>query len=267
MLQESFNLLLQDNSNTLPMHTNTYITPYISPPVEEDLSAILKKIGRKIQLKKREYILRKSVINSFIYVESGLLGRIRETPLQLKQTYLDLIPPQRVANFINFFSPGKVHISILSLRNSEVYMAPFEEIYKIMAQNFSISQKFEEMYGANAETLIRSSHCNFIFPCEYRLLSLFKAMVRHSQLKPDADGWILLPYKLTREEYCQIIFSSLLTLDKILLHWKKELLYKKNKEGSFVHQNLLKKSIMESLSKEHGVGQTIHTKHGLIHKV
>lgn len=252
------------------MSNGIYVTPYIAPPIDEELCDIFKKYGKKIKLKKKEFILRKNVINSFIFVDSGLLGRVRETPLPLKQNHLEIIPPKRVANFINFFSPGKVRISVISLRSSEVYITPFDVFQKLKRQNDIINQKMEEMYGANAETTLRSSSCNFIFPCEYRLLSLFKAIVKQSNLTPDADGWVQLPYKLTREEYCQIIFSSLLTLDNILQQWKKENLYRKMKEGSFVHINLLKKDIFALLSKPSAPShtlQTIHTLGGYTHKV
>ena len=232
------------------MNKDKYITPYIAPALDDNVSEIMVALGRKIRLKKKEYVFRQNIINSFVYVKSGMLGRIRDTPLLSKQTHLEIIPPNRVANFINFFSPGRVRISLLSLRNSEVYIVPFEKIYAVMERDEAFRNEVNQMYGANAESSLRSCHCNFIFPCKYRLLLFFKALARHSNTQPDLSGWVQLPYKLTREEYCQVIFCSLLTLDNTFLEWKKRNLYKKTKEGSFVHVSLLEKDIMLSIAEE-----------------
>ncbi|WP_411705988.1 Crp/Fnr family transcriptional regulator [Edaphovirga cremea] len=226
-----------------------YITPYVPPRIENRLSQILKMHGKFVTLQKKQFLVNKDIIKSFVYVKSGVIGRIRETPILTKQSFLEITPPGCMANFINFFSPGKVKIRILALRHSEVYITPFEKIYALMEKDEEIRHLIYQMYGGNAESSLRSCHCNFIFPCKYRLILLFKALARHSGSLPDANGWIRLPYKLTREEYCEIVFCSLLTLDNTLLEWKKEHLYKKTIEGSFVHVDLLDKDIADSLYK------------------
>lgn len=220
------------------MNDDIHITPYIAAAVDDKLRDIIISNGKKVTLKKREFFLKQSTTHRFVYVESGLLGRIRDTPLEFKQTHLEIIPPGRVANFLNFFSPGKARISIQALRNSEIYLTHYQAIYNAMENDREIARGFEQMYGANMETALRSCYCNFIFSCEFRLISLFKAMIRNCNVTADQNGWMLLPYKLTREEYSQIIFSSLLTVDNILLQWKKEGLYKKSKEGSYIHSSL-----------------------------
>ncbi|PHI28569.1 Crp/Fnr family transcriptional regulator [Budvicia aquatica] len=225
------------------MNDDIHITPYIAAAVDDELRKIIVDNGKKVTLNKREFFLKQGTINSFVYVHSGLLGRIRDTPLEFKQTHLEIIPAGRVANFLNFFSPGKARISIQALRNSEIYLTPYKTVYAIMENDRRIAHEFEQMYGANMETALRSCYCNFIFSCESRLISLFRAMIRNYGIMPDGNGWMLLPYKLTREEYSQIIFSSLLTLDNILLQWKKEGVYKKAKEGSYIHQSLPLRSI------------------------
>jgi hypothetical protein len=219
------------------------------PPIDEPLCEIFRSHGKKVNLAKKEFILRKGTIKSFVFVESGLVGRIREMPLLSKQIHLEIAPPKRVANFMNFFSAGKANISIMALRKSEIYITPFEVIYGIMKNSYEFCKQFEQLYGSNMETALKSSYSNFVLPCELRLLNLFKALARQSKAHPDANGWIPLPYKLTREEYSQIIFSSLLTVDNTLLHWKKEHLYQKNKQGSFIHARLLEKHISEALIK------------------
>lgn len=232
------------------MNPNKYISPYIAPALDERLCQVMQQHGRLIRFKKREYVMCRDIINSFVFVKSGILGRIRDTPILSKQTHMEIIPPNRIANFLNFFSPGRVRISLMSLRASEVYITPFSAIYEEMEEDKEIRKSVSEMYGANAESSLRSCHCNFIFPCKYRLLLLFKALARQTQITPDLNGWVPLPYKLTREEYCQLIFCGMLNLDNILLEWKKNNLYKKNKEGSFVHISLLKKDITDSLAEQ-----------------
>lgn len=252
----------------LPEH---HIMPYLTAPIDDPLCDIFRQYGKKASLAKKEYVLRKGTIKSFVFVESGLVGRIREMPLLSKQIHLEIAPPKRVANFMNFFSAGKADISIMALRKSEIYITPFDVIYDIMKESHDLSKQFEQLYGSNMETALKSSYSNFVLPCELRLLNLFKVLARQSQAQPDKNGWIALPYKLTREEYSQIIFASLLTVDNTLQNWKRENLYQKKREGSFIHTELLQKKITTALINTEKPAplhqRVIPTQLGIVHRV
>lgn len=252
------------------MLSEQHIQPYLTAPINEPLCEIFRQYGKKVCLAKNDYVLRKGTIKSFVFVESGLVGRIREMPLISKQIHLEIAPPKRIANFMNFFSAGKANISIMALRKSEIYITPFDVIYGIMKENYDLNKQFEQLYGSNMETALKSSYSNFVLPCDLRLLKLFKVLAHHAGKQSDENGWILLPYKLTREEYSQIIFASLLTVDNTLQNWKKENLYQKKKEGSFIHTKLLEKNITAALFEANKIlhsNQRIKpTKLGLRHK-
>lgn len=174
-------------------------------------------------------------------VLSGIVGKFSEV-FRFKDTSkakaMSILLPNTLLGGTFFLSDRPSNVASVSIRDTILLEIPHKYVWEYTRANHNFGKKLISHIMLDLESDLEGMATIIARPPNERLSVLFKILINHYDVCCE-DGWYKIPVNLTHSELSQIIFTIPLTLNRLLLEWKKKGLYKKDGRSRYVHESLL----------------------------
>ena len=224
------------------MRLRYYGIPWIRPKVDEPVKKFFMKFGKLRNYKKGENIF----VGKEFYPYLSLLinGMVQKycAHFQLQNTSKDkaisIILPYSMIGDTFFMSNRGCYVSTTVMRDSVLLEVPHDTVWEYMFSNNSFNKTmiYNLMYDMESDL---EGFANIVARTPRdRLLCLFKGLVVRCEAEEE-NGWYKIPVKLTHYEIAQVIYTTPLTINRILLDMKNEGYYKNENRCRYISKDLL----------------------------
>jgi CRP-like cAMP-binding protein len=173
-------------------------------------------------------------------VLSGLLAKFSEG-FTFKETSkvkaISLLLPGTVLGGTFFLSNRLSNIASTALRDTVLLDVKHEAVWEYVRTHHNFGKALVNHIMLDLESDLEGMATIIARPPEERLAVLFKILVLRYEVQNE-NGWFNIPVKLTHSELSQVIYTIPLTLNRILLEWKKRGLYRKEGTERYAHKSL-----------------------------
>ncbi len=207
---------------------------WLIPPVPNEFHDIFNENCQKISVTRGHKF---KIGHSFIYLADGLLCQGFLSGALNKTHFISLTVPGRAVGYMQFIG-SQSHVEyVKALRNSEVMILPFEKLETYLKKDYELHRLIIKYCSDCIESDVEGFQQLFTESAATRLKVLLKGIFKAFGITITV-GWNKLPLKLTHKEYSQVVFTTLKTIDCLLPQWKKDGLYRSNKDGVWIHGSL-----------------------------
>ena len=219
----------QQQSTTAP-----HVIPWIVPALPESLRELIFSLGKRVQYQKNQIVLHEhEKMDRFLYIEDGLFAQAIINYRMNKQLAMNLYTPGRLMGFLTFFTGRHTPRRIFTLENSAAICASHRSVMDALNQDFSLYKEMVRYCELADRSELNGMMGLFMLSADDRLRQLFVAILcAYGYIfERDKDEWVELPFMLKRADILKVIYTSQITLDRLLAEWvKKEYLRKENKK-------------------------------------
>jgi CRP-like cAMP-binding protein len=205
----------------------------------QEIRDILVKYGKVRQVEKDGCVVPAGgFYSNLALILDGLLCKSFEVKNSSKETAMSLMPPDAVFGESWFMSGRTSNLAVHALRESILMEVPHELVAELMQTSPIITRKFLNQFMLDAETDLEGLATLIARPPEDCLRVLLKIFIVRERVAPKKD-WYLVPVNLSHHEMSRVVYTTPLTVNRILLSWKKQGLYVRRGNRRFVHKDLL----------------------------
>lgn len=199
--------------------------PWIRYKAEQDISRFIKEHGRLHVYKKGECVIPTGVVYPyFSLVASGMLSKSFDVHKSTKDFAMSVILPGSTVGDFYFMSRRICNLKIMALRETSLIECPQEVLEKAMLADVYFFRKIMNHLMLDMESDSEGLATITARPTDERLKVLIKILLVRYGVAPE-NGWYKLPVYFTHNEIGQIIYTTPLTVNRLLLKFKKNELY------------------------------------------
>lgn len=216
---------------------HNYVIPWINPTLPDALKDLIYKHGQENFYKKDQIVLHENEkMDKLFYIEKGLFGQAVINLRELTKPFaMNLFTPGRLMGFLSLFSGSSSARRIITLQNAKVISIAHDTFIPLLENDFSLYKEMTRYCAVCSRSELSGMIGLFTMSAEDRLKLLFVVMLCSSGyvFEKDKDEWAQLPVTLRRNDIQKIIYTSQITLDRILSEWNKKEFTKKEKHNIF----------------------------------
>lgn len=217
---------------------NKFPIPWITPGLPHEFVEIFRREGvSKIYKKDAIVIDENHEMDYFLYIKYGVLSQAVVNFNLNKPLAMNIFTPGRMMGYLNFFTGLNSPRRIICLEKSEILVVSFDEMRRIVESDFALYKSFVGYCELCGRSELNGMIGLFTSSAEDRLRVLFTSIlssVDYDFEKCREEDWVKLPVNLRRDDIIKIIYTSKLTLDRILSQWTKEGLTRREGKNYYV---------------------------------
>lgn len=212
---------------------------WVRSRVLPEIYQVIKENGNIEKYKKGELIIPpRKRYDKFAIIESGLLCKAIYNNSINKNTAFSLLIPGRLLGTSYYMSTEKSNLYVKALRNTEIITVPFEFVDDLMLSDKRFMKLIHRQFSVDWESDLEGLASLSFFTPEEKLKILFKVLM----LSYDTDfsqEWVKLPLRLSYTEMSNVIYTTRLTVIRIINHWKAEGAYRQEDQDRYVKSSFL----------------------------
>ncbi|ADD68853.1 putative transcriptional regulator, Crp/Fnr family [Denitrovibrio acetiphilus DSM 12809] len=216
--------------------------PWIRPAVDQTVKKFFMKYGKLRNYRKGEMIFKGKEFYPYLsLIVSGIVSKYCENILMQKTTKdkaISVIFHNSMIGDSFFLSDRTSNVSATAIRDCVFLEVPHETAWDYMFSNNDFNKKmiYSLMYDIESDL---EGFANIVARTpKDRMFCFFKGLINRFEVGIE-NGWYRLPVDFTHSEIAQIIYTTPLTVNRLLLELKREGNYKKVKKVRFIRKNVL----------------------------
>lgn len=199
--------------------------PWVRYKADKDICRFIKEHGKLRTYKKGECIIPGGYMYPYLsYVASGMLSKSFDVHNSTKDFAMSVILPGSTVGDFYFMSRRICSLKIAALRETTLIECPHEVIEKAMLADVGFFRKVMNHLMLDMESDSEGLATITARPTEERLKVLVKILLVRYAVVPE-DGWYKLPVYFTHNEIGRIIYTTPLTVNRLLLKFKQDGVY------------------------------------------
>lgn len=160
-------------------------------------------------------------------ITKGLLSKAIHNTSVNKDTAFSLLIPQRLLGTSYFMSRQKSNLIVRALRDTEIISVASDVVEEFMFKDPCFLKALHQQFSIDWESDLEGLASLSFFTPEEKLKILFKALLLSYEVNLKEE-WAKLPVKLSNMEMAHVIYTTRLTVIRILNAWKSSDVYRQN---------------------------------------
>lgn len=223
---------------------NNFPIPWITPSLPQEFVEVFRRNGvSKIYKKDAILIDENHEMDYFLYIKHGVISQAVVNFNLNKPLAMNIFTDGRMMGYLNFFTKLNSPRRITCLKKSEILIITFDEMNSIIDSDFKLYKSFVAYCELCGRSELNGMIGLFTSSAEDRLRVLYTSILcsaGYDFKRCDERDWVKLPFSLRRDDIIKIIYTSKLTLDRILAQWTKDGLTRREGKDIFVRPQNLK---------------------------
>lgn len=224
---------------------NQNVIPWIVPRVYEDLESWIRANGDKRSYKARDILLNETrPYDRMIFVESGIVAQgVVDASMYTKSIAFNLFTGGRMMGILNIFTGVSSPRKLIALSDVDVYVCSHSKVREGLLSDLNLTLKLASYCELSAKSELIGMEVLFSMEPQKRLEMLFSVLLlsdgaidlygrclneSESAVK---EGFVKLPYTLTREAMRSVIYLSTSTFDRLLGEWSRSRGFERDSNG------------------------------------
>lgn len=212
------------------------ITPWLHPPLDERLQALIRRLGIRRKLQRQEVIFANAqAVSELVLVEQGVVARNFGMASSKPHTSAAISTPGHLGSGnLNFFTRRPVFGQYFALTRAEVTCCAKDLLLSVL----STDPKLFSLLLKHLECCTLSDRVGFALvafaPVELRIKAFVITWAIHFAkiIEDGSDLVVKMPVPLTRNNRCLVANASSVSTDSCLKSWKDKGVW--IREGDFV---------------------------------
>ncbi len=206
--------------------------PWIRYRAEKDIQQFLSEHGRLRVYEKGQCVMPAGEKYPYLsLIISGMLSKSFAVHNSSKDFAMSVLLPGTMVGDFHFMSKRVCNLQVIALRESSLIECPHDTVEKAMFADYSFYRKIMNQLMLDMESDSEGLATITARPADERLKILMKILLVRYNVVPDKDGWYKLPVYMTHNEMSRIIYSTPLTVNRLLLSFKEDGQYIRGKSG------------------------------------
>lgn len=213
------------------------VMPWVRPDTDPDIKEIILQYGTIREYKKNEIVVPSFYMYPYLsLIVGGALAKGFIVQDSTKHFSHSILFPGSLVGTYYFMTKNITNLKIVAIRNATLIEAPHEAVYSHMMRNSAFMKK---ILNHTAMDLISDSEGLATVssrPSEEKLKILMKILMIRFNVKPE-NGWYKVPFHLTHQEMSRVIYTTQLTINRIIMKNIKKGLVKDDSKGRYIHRD------------------------------
>lgn len=211
--------------------------PWVRFAAAPEIREFLLRSGTIREYKKNEVVIPSFyVYPHFSLIVGGVLAKGFDVQGSSKLFSHSVLFPGSVVGTYYFMTKNITNMKIIALRNSKLIEVPHELVYDYMNKDKEFALKILNHtamdFASDSEGLATVSSR----PATEKYKILMKILMIRFNVKPEG-GWYKIPFTFTHDELSRIIYTTKITINRILMDGTKNGFFRKEGRDRYIHKS------------------------------
>ncbi len=193
--------------------------PYIEPRVDTETAGIIRRAGRRLDVKAGEILKMPGALSHFYLVDEGVCGYFVAGQVFGHTRIMSLLLPGRTVADLSVSTGRPCNIETRALTDVVAWACPAEFFQREVYPNPQFVERLYRLAVQKHESTVEGMVANFTLPPEQRLKIFFRLLTYDTPQQPE-PGWFMVPYRLTAETIGMVVNLTRSNVTRQLNAWR-----------------------------------------------